>query len=99
MLTYGILPAFHDGVHILYRQPPSGLSLLEFIGSRNCVTTAFNAECPLAQGQQSSSQFHYINGCYLFMFHHGPISMRLTFPIPTIINISMLCICMYGHHI
>ena len=32
VLTHGISPAFRDGVHI-YRQPPSGQSLLEFISS------------------------------------------------------------------
>ena len=50
VLTHGIPPNFRDGVHI-YRQPPSGQSLLEFIGSRNNVPMAFAAESLPALGQ------------------------------------------------
>ena len=49
VLTYGIPPEFHDGVHyetaIRHRGSP------EFIGSRSCVPMALTAESPPAHGQ------------------------------------------------
>ena len=52
VLTYGIPLDFRGGVHLFietaiirHRVSP------EFIGSRNCIPMAFNAESPPAQGQ------------------------------------------------
>ena len=51
----------------------------EFIGSRSCVPMAFPAESPPAQGQWLVR----LTGA-VFVGHHGPINVCLSFLIPTI---------------
>ena len=51
VLTYGILPEFRDGVHLLDQTPIRHRASPEFIESRNCVPMAVTAESPPARGQ------------------------------------------------
>ena len=44
-------PEFREGVHFLFKITIRHMVSPEFIGSRNCVPTAFTAESPPAQGQ------------------------------------------------
>ena len=82
VLTRGIRPTFHDhGVHIIRRQPPPGqfrvhqvTQLIAYRRSLLRVRRNRPSICP----QCGSS-----NGCCLFNYHHGPVFVRLSFPIPT----------------
>ena len=52
VLTYGIPPEFHDGVHLYFKTTIRHRVNHEFIGSsRNFVPMAFTAESPPTQGQ------------------------------------------------
>ena len=52
VLTYGIPPEFHGGVHLYsFKNTIRDRVSPEFMGSRNCVLMAFTAESPPAQGQ------------------------------------------------
>ena len=51
MLTHGIPPDFRGGVHLSIYTAIRHRVSPEFIGSRNCVPTAFTAESLLTQGQ------------------------------------------------
>ena len=50
---YEIPPEFRGGVHLFTSKPPYIRHRVssEFIGSRSCVSMAFTAESPPAQGQ------------------------------------------------
>ena len=63
---------------IRYRVSP------KFIGSRNCVSTAFTTKISPAQGPLVLEVVPVTNGCYLWSYHHGPINVRLSFLVPTI---------------
>ena len=51
VLTYGIPLEFRGGVHLFMKTAIRHRVSPEFIGSRNCVSMAFTAESPPAQGQ------------------------------------------------
>ena len=52
VLTYGIPPKFHGGAQMyLFKTAIRHRVSSEFIGSRNCVSMAFTAESPPAEGQ------------------------------------------------
>ena len=52
VLTYGIPPEFRGGVHLFIEIAIRHRASPEFIGSRNCVPTAFTAESPPALDDQ-----------------------------------------------
>ena len=52
MLTYGIPPELHGGVHLFIKTAIRHGVSPEFIGSRNCVPMAFTAESPPAQASK-----------------------------------------------
>ena len=51
VLTHGIPPDFRGGAHLFVLTAIRHRVSPEFIGSRNCVSMAFSAESPPAQGQ------------------------------------------------
>ena len=80
--TYGIPPECRDGVHLFIETDIPQRVSPEFIGSRNCVPTAFTVESPPAEDQSTSRWFRMSAA---LADHHGPINMRLSFPHPLLV--------------
>ena len=69
VLTRGIPPAFRGGVLLLI--PPTAIgSVPSLSGHIIAYTDGFQV-------------VRVTSACYLFRYHHGPISVRLSFPTPT----------------
>ena len=77
VLTREILPAFHDGVHMLvYRQPPSDQSPAYRATQLRTDGIHHRDRRHRASSPQGSSS----NECLLFRFHHKPINVRPSLP-------------------
>ena len=82
VLTHGFSPAFLDGVHVIYRQPPTTVSLeLTRPHDNKCVPMAFTAESPPTQGA-SNPQNSSSNGCSFSGFTMDQFLCASFFPNP-----------------